>query len=107
MRRRLEGSDGDTYFAETLHNNPLARLKGVLIQSTPDDKPTELSIGVTNPATPEIVLKVSPELAAGAPAGTVIEFEGTIDGFVRSPFSLTVLSDRSKISGWPQAPKRR
>ena len=107
MRRKLEAPDGDKYFSETLHGNPLARLKGTLIQSTPEEKPTELVIGVTNPAAPEIVLKLSEALPVGAPVGTVIEFEGTIDAFVKSPFSLTALSDRSKISGWPPPPKRR
>ena len=104
MRQKLEAPDGDKYFAETLHNNALPRLKGALIKADPPGKPNELTIGVSDPAKAEIVLKLATELPNDADAGTVLEFEGTVDSFVKSPFGLTVVSDPSKISGWPEAP---
>jgi tetratricopeptide (TPR) repeat protein len=104
MRQKLEAPDGDKYFAETLHNSPLPKLKGVLIKADPPGKPNELTIGVIDPAQAEIVLKLTIELPNDAAAGTVLEFEGAVDSFVKSPFALTVVSDPSKISGWPAAP---
>ena len=100
-RRKLEAPDGQKYFDETLRNNPFARIKGTLIQVRPDDKPTELVIGVMNPATPEIVLNLATPLKNAAVSGTVIEFEGTVDSFTKSPFALTVLTEPAKIYGWP------
>ena len=104
IRQKLEAPDGDKYFAETLHNNPLPKLKGVLIKADPPGKPNELTIGVIDPAQAEIVLKLTTELPSDAGAGTVLEFEGIVDSFVKSPFGLTVISDPSKISAWPAAP---
>ena len=104
MRQKLESPDGDKYFSDSLRNNPLPKLKGTLIKAEPPGKPTELTIGVIDPAKPEIVLKLSSEFPNDADAGTVLEFEGTADSFARSPFGVTVVSDPSKISGWPAAP---
>jgi len=104
LRQKLEAPDGDKYFAETLHNNPLPKLKGTLIKADPPGKPNELTIGVIDPAQAEIVLKLATELPNDADAGAVLEFEGTVDSFVKSPFGLTVTTDPSKISGWPAAP---
>lgn len=101
MRQKLEGADGDKYFSETLHNNPLPRLKGTLIKADPPGKPNELTTGIIDPAKPDIVLKLSTAFPNDADAGTVLEFEGTVDSFVQNPFALTVVSDPSKISGWP------
>jgi tetratricopeptide (TPR) repeat protein len=107
IRLRLEAADGDKYFADTLHNNPLPKLKGTLIKSDPPGKPAELTIGVIDPAQAEIVLKLTSALPNDADIGTVLEFEGTADSLLKSPFGLTVISDASKISGWPASPGAR
>jgi tetratricopeptide (TPR) repeat protein len=104
IRQNLEAPDGDKYFADTLHSNPLPKLKGTLIKAEPKDSPSELTIGLIDPAQAEIVLKLSSPLPNDAPPGTVLEFEGTADSVARSPFALTAISDPSKISGWPAAP---
>jgi len=104
MRQKLDTPEGDKYFAETLHGNPLPRLKGTLIKAEPADQPNELTVGVIDPAQPEIVLKLATAFPNGADAGTVLEFEGTIDAVAKSPFAMTVLSDPSKITGWPAPP---
>jgi len=39
IRQALEAADGDQYFAGTIHNNPLPKLKGTLIQAEPKGKP--------------------------------------------------------------------
>jgi tetratricopeptide (TPR) repeat protein len=101
-RRSLAGPDGEKYFTDTLRGNPFVRIKGALIQATPDDKPTELVVGVVNPAAPEIVLKLSAPLKNAALPGTEIEFEGTVDSFSKSPFSLTLLAEPSNIYNWPK-----
>jgi tetratricopeptide (TPR) repeat protein len=104
IRQKLEAPEGDQYFSESLHNNPLPLLKGTLIKADPPEKPKELTIGILDQAKPEIVIKLDTEFPNEADLGTVLQFEGTADSFVKSPFALTVVSDPSKISGWPAVP---
>jgi len=104
VRYKLEAPTGEQYFSDTLHGNALPKLKGTLIQATPPDQPAELTIGIVDVNTAEITLKLSAAFPNAAPPGTVLEFEGTADSFVRSPFGLVVLSAPEKISGWPPPP---
>src|ERR1035441_9148678 len=104
MRQKLETPEGDKYFAESLHNSALPALKGTLIGSDPPDKPKELTLGILDPAKLEVVIKLDSEFPNAAPPGTVLEFQGTADSYVKSPFALTVVSDPSKITGWPAPP---
>ncbi|MGO9228808.1 MAG: hypothetical protein ACLQKA_06300 [Bryobacteraceae bacterium] len=107
IRQKLEAPEGDRYFADTIHNNPLPKFKGTLITAEPKGKPDELTIGLIDPAQAEIVLKLATALPNDADPGTVLEFEGTADAVSKSPFALTVLSDPSKITGWPAPPPVR
>jgi len=66
-----------------------------------------LTIGLIDPARAEIVVKLVTAFPNDADPGTVLEFEGIADAVSRNPFALTVLSDPSKISGWPAAPPPR
>lgn len=106
IRQKLDSPEGDRYFAENLQDKPLAALKGTLIKADPPDKPKELTLGIIDPAQAEVVIKLESGFPNAAEAGTVLEFEGTVSAFVKSPFVLTVMSDASKISGWP-APARK
>jgi tetratricopeptide (TPR) repeat protein len=91
IRRRLQAPDGEKYFAGSLKGQPLPRLKGTVIQSTA----TDLSVGLLNATTTEIVLKLSSPL--DVKAGASIEFEGAMDSFTPNPFLLTVIADPAKI----------
>jgi hypothetical protein len=102
IRRRLEAPDGEAYFAASLRNTALPiRLKGTLLRGTPAGKPTELVLGVGDAAAEEVVLKLDTAFPSAADAGTVLEFEGTLDAFTKAPFTLTVVASREKIDGWP------
>jgi len=101
MRRRLEAPDGEAYFA-TVRNTPLPmRLKGTLLRTTPPNKPKELAFGVGDATAEEVILKFEAPLSHGAEFGTVVEFEGVIDSFTRTPFSVTILAAPDKMDGWP------
>ena len=104
IRKQLEAPDGDKYFAETLHPSALPKLKGTVIRCTPEAKPTEIVLGLSNGVTEEVVLKLAgSHLPSAAEPGTEIEFEGTADSYQKTPFQVTVLTDKSKIEGWPAA----
>jgi len=56
---------------------------------------------------PRSCSKLASELPNDAGPGTVLEFDGTPDSVARNPFALTVVSDPSKISGWPRRTGRQ
>jgi tetratricopeptide (TPR) repeat protein len=107
MRRQLEAAGGEAYFA-TVRNTPLPmRLKGTLLRATPAGKPNELVLGVGDATAEEVILKLEKAFPNEAEAGTVLEFEGTIDAYTKAPFTLTVLADPARIDGWPAKGARK
>jgi hypothetical protein len=107
IRQKLESPEGDKYFADNLQGKPLTRLKGTLIKSEPPGRPNELTLGIVDPAQPEIVLKLDSPFPSAAEPGTVLEFEGVGSAVAKGPFILTLTTERAKISGWPASPARR
>ena len=106
IRQKLESPDGEKYFADNLQGKPLTGLKGTLIKADPPGKPNELTIGIIDPAQPEIVLKLDSPFPNAAEPGAVLEFEGVGNAVAKGPFVLTLATERAKISGWP-APARK
>jgi hypothetical protein len=106
IRQKLEALDGAKYFADSLHGSALPALQGTLISSDPPENPKELTLGILDPTKSEVVIKLDSEFPNAADPGTVLEFQGTADSYVKDPFALTVVSDPSKISGWPAAPSK-
>ena len=108
IRKQLEAADGDNYFAQTLRQQPLPKLKGVIISTSPAKKPTEIVLGISGPAEGEVVLQVSTPFRNDADPGTTLEFTGKVESFTRQPFRLTVVADLGQIEGWPEpAPRGR
>jgi hypothetical protein len=107
MRRQLDGADGEKYFTDTLRPTRLPRLKGTVIRCSPAKKPTEIVLGMSNAVTEEVLLKVASPFARDADPGTEIEFEGVADSFTKSPFQLTVMAEKDKITGWPELPAKK
>jgi hypothetical protein len=102
LRRRLEEPDGEAYFAASVRSTPLpSRLKGTLIRLSPAGKPKELVLGVGDATAEEIIFKVETAFPNEAEIGSILEFEGTIDSFTKTPFSVTVLGSPDKVDGWP------
>ncbi len=102
IRKQLNAPDGEKYFTETLQAAPLPKMKGTVIRCTPEARPKEIVLGLSNGVTEEIVLKLSSPLSSGADPGAEIEFEGTAEAYSKDPFRLTVTTDKSKIYGWPE-----
>jgi hypothetical protein len=108
MRRRLEAADGEAYFAESFKGKAQPRLKGTLVRATPEGKPQELGISVTDGRTEEIVVKLATAFPNAAEVGVaVLEFEGVLDSFVKSPMGVVVMAEREQVSGWPAPVKSR
>jgi hypothetical protein len=103
IRRGLESSDGEKYLAD-LRATPLPKLKGTVIRMQPEDKPSEVVLGMSQPLTEEIVLRVATPFPNAAPVGTELEFEGSVESFAKMPFALTITVEREKLTGWPEPP---
>lgn len=103
IRKQLESADGDKYFTETLKAVPLPKLKGTVVRCNPAKRPTEVVLSMNTPGAEEVTLKFDSPMPAAATEGTVLEFgDGFADSFNRSPFGLTVIITKDKVSGWPE-----
>jgi hypothetical protein len=103
IRRGLESSDGEKYLTD-LRNAPLPKLKGTVIRVQPEDKPSEIVLGMSQPLTEEVVLRLATPFPNAAPPGTELEFEGAVESFTKAPFTLTLTVEHEKIAGWPEPP---
>jgi len=107
ISRRLHAADGEKYFVDELKPQPLPWLRGVIVESTPTAKPSQIVLTLSSSATSEVMLTVSAPFANAAEPGTMIEFQGTADTFVKDPFRLNVLVDQDNVKGWPDAKKAK
>jgi hypothetical protein len=107
IRKRLESPDGEKYFAETLKPAPFPKLKGAVVSCTPEGAPTEVLVGLGNGVTGEVTLKFAAPLSSCAATGAEIQFEGSADSFTKTPFNLVVLTEESKLEGWPPKPEKK
>ncbi len=106
IRKRLLASSAETQ-QQILSEITLPRLKGTLIRCNTPVKPTEIVVGIVDPAVEEVLLKVGDGLARCADPGTVLEFDGGPASFARDPFLLTVLATLESVQGWPKTTGRR
>jgi hypothetical protein len=103
IRRNLEGPNAAAYW-ETLRSAPLPKLKGTLIAFSPARRPTELTLGMRDAATPELVLKLSAPLAREPDTGIVVEFDGaSAQSYTATPFQVVVSVDTAKLEGLPES----
>jgi hypothetical protein len=106
MKQKLESPEGDKYFTESVRINPLPKLKGILIRSSPPKKPMELVLALSDDISEEVLLKLSTPLPNEAERGTRLSFEGTAESFTQKPLKLIVNGTREKLEGWPQPEQR-
>jgi len=106
IRKQLEAPDGAQFF-DNLKAEPLPKLKGTVIRSSPPARPNEIVLGLSEPAVEEIVLRLSSALPVKVDPGTELQFEGRAESFMASPFSLVVVAEREKVEGWSPSSQRR
>lgn len=106
IRKRLLTSNAETQ-QQVLGETTLPKLKGTLIRCDTPVKPTEIIVGIVDPAVEEVILKVGDGLARCPDPGAVLEFNGGLASFARDPFRLTVLVAPESVQGWPKPTGRR
>jgi tetratricopeptide (TPR) repeat protein len=99
IKRQLVGSEGTTYFENSMKDALLPRFKGKLVSMTPAIRPKELVLAVDGDQ-PDVTLKVDGPLAGKMDPGGEISFEGVAVAFQKEPFMVTLNVEKSHIEGW-------
>ena len=105
-RRMLEDPGGGQFF-KTLQSQPLPKLKGIVIRCSPETRPEQVTLGIRDGSTEEVLLKFASPMRFAADPGTEIEFTGNAESFHAAPFQLVVTTDAKNVEGWPARPGAR
>jgi hypothetical protein len=110
IKGALSATDGEQYFAGTLKDSAVPKLKGTLVEAKPACRPKELLVALPEPdqqggLRPEITLKLDAALTGKPDTGTEIQWEGVPAAFTRDPaFMLTMETEKAKIEGLKMTP---
>ena len=89
VKKMLTAPDGAQYFESQMKGTAVPPLKGKVISAKPPVRSKELVVGVADPNTPEIKLKLDTPLKGKPEIGEEIEFEGVPSAFQPDPFLIT------------------
>jgi hypothetical protein len=112
VKQQLQGPGGPQYFAESVKEAALPKLKGKIVSIEPAVNPKKIIVGISDASAPEITITIAEggSLRGKADPGTEIEFESIGKEYTADPFMLTVEAEKEKITGWPvpsgPAPKK-
>jgi tetratricopeptide (TPR) repeat protein len=99
VKKMLTAPDGAQYFESQMKGTAVPPLKGKVISAKPAVRSKELVVGVADPNTPEITLKLDTPLKGKPEIGEEIEFEGVPSAFQPDPFMITFDTETAKIKG--------
>jgi tetratricopeptide (TPR) repeat protein len=99
VKRELTAADGARYFESSMKGALVQGLKGRLISAKPAVRAKELVVGLADPNTPEVTLKLDAPLKGQSEPGCDIEFEGVPSAFQPDPFMVTFDVEAAKIKG--------
>jgi hypothetical protein len=110
IKGALSDTNGEQYFAASLKDSAVPKLKGTLVEAKPACRPKELLVAIPEPdqqgnLRPEITLKLDAALTGKPEPGTEIQFEAVPAAFTKDPaFMLTMETEKAKIEGLKMTP---
>jgi hypothetical protein len=110
IKGALSDTNGEQYFAGSLKDSAVPKLKGTLVEAKPACRPKELLVAIPEPdqqgsLRPEITLKLDAPLTGKPETGTEIQWEGVPAAFTKDPaFMLTMETEKAKIEGLKMSP---
>ncbi|HMC60881.1 MAG TPA: hypothetical protein VKJ01_16945 [Candidatus Solibacter sp.] len=109
LKGALADTNGEQYFASTLKDSAVPKLKGTLVEAKPACRPKELLVALPLPdaqGTPraEITLKLDEPLTGKPELNTEFQWEGVPSAFTKDPFMLTMATESAKVVGLKSAP---
>ena len=99
-KKELEKEGGEAYFGKEMKGTSFKN-KGKVISIKPEEKPTEIILGLLDGSKAEMTLMLSGPLPGKADVGVEITFEGVPTTFVKDPFNVVLEVEREKIGNWP------
>jgi hypothetical protein len=99
VKRALTAADGAQYFESSMKGALVQGLKGRLISAKPAVRSKELVVGLADPNTPEVTLKLDTPLKGKPEPGCDMEFEGIPTAFQPDPFMVSFDVEAAKIKG--------
>jgi hypothetical protein len=102
IKNALSANDGEHYFESELKNSAVPQLKGVLVEATPECRPSQLRIAIRFPKDtqnprPEVLLKLEKPLTGKPEIGGEMRWTGVAIAFSKEPFLLTMETEPTKI----------
>jgi hypothetical protein len=110
VKGALADTNGEAYFASTLKDSAVPKLKGTLVEGKPACRSNTLLVAIPEPnqqgaLRPEIALKLDAALTGKPEAGAEIQWEGVPSAFTKDPaFLLTMDTEKAKIEGLKVTP---
>ena len=85
VKKMLTAPDGAQYFESQMKGRRFRRSRASVLSAKPAVRSKEIVVGVADPNTPEITLKLDAPLKGKPEIGEEIEFEGVPSAFSRRP----------------------
>ena len=111
IKGALADTNGEAYFASTLKDSAVPKLKGTLVEGKPACRSKELLVAIPDPDQPgatlraEITLKLDAALTGKPETNAEIQWEGVPAAFTKDPaFMLTMETEKAKIEGLKVTP---
>jgi tetratricopeptide (TPR) repeat protein len=109
LKGLLSDTNGEQYFAGTLKDSAVPKLKGTLVEAKPACRPKELLVALPLPdaqGTPraEVTLKLDKPMTGKPELNTEFQWQGVPSVFTRDPFMLTMETETAKVEGLKSAP---
>ena len=123
LKKELTGPNGQQFFegmkgadvpgGAKIGDIPVTEFKGTIIAAKPATRSKELVVGISDPNTPEVTLKLDAPLTGKPEIGSEVEFDGVASGFSPDPFMVIFDVEKAKLKGLKMsaapaaAPKKR
>lgn len=106
LKDALSEDNGQQYFDQGMKGalvppEGAPPLKGKLVSAEPARNPKTLVLALSDPATPEVTVKLDAPLTGSAEPGTDISFRGIPNSFSKQPFMVIFDAEKSNVTGWP------
>jgi hypothetical protein len=104
IKKQLADQGGEQYFAGSLKDAQVPKLKGTLVEGKPACRSKELLVAISDPTHPEVALKLDTPLSGKPETGVEIQWEGVPSAFTKEPFLLTMDTEKAKIENLKSTP---
>jgi len=104
IKGQLADQNGEQYFASSLKDAQVPKLKGTIVEGKPACRSKELLVALSDATHPEVSLKLDAPLTGKPEAGAEIQWEGVPSAFTKDPFLLTMDTEKAKIENLKSSP---